>query len=221
MDPPGLAVPFRPLTIRKALTSLADPGRHAACPRPRRTRRPACRARPRRGGRGMAPRAGGRTKAVGPYDRGLRPRRPPVPRLPGRAFRRAALGRRLRQLRAGRPARLPRPPARGRDRRALAAARALGPSLARPRHRPRQRRDGVRARRDPRAEGGAPPAPAAKPVRRPRGDDDRTARGRGARPLGAGARRRGAGALLRRGPAHFRGAGPHARGRAGRRRSKR
>ena len=69
------------------------------------------------------------------------------------------------ELRAGRSARLSRPPPRRGDRGALAAARALGPALAGQRHRPRRRRDGVRARRDPRAEGGAPPAPPLKPGR--------------------------------------------------------
>ena len=81
----SLAATVRRLTIRKPLTSSADDDRHAASPRPRRTRRPARCARPRRGRPGVASRALGRTKVVGAHDRGLRPRRPAVSRLPGRA----------------------------------------------------------------------------------------------------------------------------------------
>ena len=65
-----------------------------------RTRRPARRARPRRGRRRVASPARRRAAHVAPYDRGLRPRRAAVPRLPRRAVRRAAVDRRFHRLRA-------------------------------------------------------------------------------------------------------------------------
>ena len=103
--------------------------------------------------------------------------------------------RRFHRLRPRRPARLSRPPAGGGRRRPIAAARTLGLEVARPPHRARERADRCGARRPPRSEGRAPPAPSVERARRQSRDDDRAARRRGARTLGAGARRRRAGAL--------------------------
>ena len=96
--------------------------------------------------------------------------------------------------------------------RALSALRSLARAIARDGGETASALGAIRA---PKAGRRLPRPPKSRG--RPGGDDDRAARGRGARALGAGARRRSAGALLRRGPAHFRGVGPHARGRAGRR----
>ena len=134
-----------------------------------RTRRPPRRARPRRRPSGWLRRLADERRMSRAHDRGLRPRRAAVSRLSRRALRRAAVDRRFHRLRAGRPARLSRAPPRGGDRGALAAARALGAALARAPHRPRGRRDGGGARRDPRAQGrrAACPARCAPPTRAP------------------------------------------------------
>ena len=78
--------------------------------------------------------------------------------------------RRFHRLRAWRSARLSRPKTGGRHRRALAAARALGPQIARPPHRPRRRGNSFGARGCPSAQSGAPPSQTLEPGGR-KGDD--------------------------------------------------
>ena len=147
-----------------------------------------------------------RAATVRAHRRSLWPRRAAVSGVPRRAVRGPAGDRRLHRLRAGGSARLSRPSPRGRDRCSLASARALGLALARPPCRPRRRRCGIRARRNPGAEGGPAPAAAAERGRRKSRRDDGAARGRGARAVDSRPRRGGACALLRRGAAHLRGA---------------